>query len=73
LQLDLGTIEPSLAGPKRPQDRVALGAMSGVFKKAKKQILESAGASDTDAAVAVQAAGKRQAEATMLMDRAGWN
>jgi len=24
LELDLGTIEPSLAGPKRPQDRVAL-------------------------------------------------
>ena len=55
LQLDLGTIEPSLAGPKRPQDRVALGAMPAVFKKAKKQILEAAGAQDTDAAVAVQA------------------
>ncbi|HEY8377933.1 MAG TPA: aconitate hydratase AcnA [Nannocystis sp.] len=27
LELDLGTIEPSLAGPKRPQDRIALGAM----------------------------------------------
>lgn len=25
LELDLGTIEPSLAGPKRPQDRVPLG------------------------------------------------
>ena len=24
LQLDLGTVEPSMAGPKRPQDRVAL-------------------------------------------------
>jgi aconitate hydratase len=22
LELDLGTVEPSLAGPKRPQDRV---------------------------------------------------
>jgi aconitate hydratase len=27
LQLDLSTIEPSLAGPKRPQDRVALSGM----------------------------------------------
>jgi len=27
LSLDLGTVEPSLAGPKRPQDRVALSAM----------------------------------------------
>ena len=25
LEVDLGTIEPSLAGPKRPQDRIALG------------------------------------------------
>ena len=25
MELDLGTIEPSLAGPKRPQDRIALG------------------------------------------------
>src|SRR5262249_42901391 len=24
LELDLGTVEPSMAGPKRPQDRVAL-------------------------------------------------
>jgi aconitate hydratase len=27
LALDLGTVEPSLAGPRRPQDRVALSAM----------------------------------------------
>ena len=24
LELDMGTVEPSLAGPKRPQDRIAL-------------------------------------------------
>ncbi|WP_366555228.1 aconitate hydratase AcnA [Aquibaculum sediminis] len=28
LELDLGTVEPSLAGPKRPQDRVALSDMA---------------------------------------------
>ncbi|MCZ6542293.1 MAG: aconitate hydratase AcnA, partial [Planctomycetota bacterium] len=27
LELDLGTVEPALAGPKRPQDRIALGEM----------------------------------------------
>jgi len=32
LQLDLGTVQPSLAGPKRPQDRVALGDMQKVFR-----------------------------------------
>jgi aconitate hydratase len=34
LDLDLGTVEPSLAGPKRPQDRVALGEMKRSFRKA---------------------------------------
>ena len=27
LELDLASVEPSLAGPRRPQDRIALGAM----------------------------------------------
>jgi aconitate hydratase len=31
LELDLATIEPSMAGPKRPQDRVALSAASKNF------------------------------------------
>ena len=31
VELDLSTIEPSLAGPKRPQDRVALSAMRETF------------------------------------------
>jgi aconitate hydratase len=34
LELDLGTVEPSLAGPKRPQDRVALAQMKDAFRKA---------------------------------------
>jgi aconitate hydratase len=34
LRLDLGTVEPSLAGPKRPQDRVALGDMKNGFQSA---------------------------------------
>ncbi|OYV86256.1 MAG: aconitate hydratase 1, partial [Acidiphilium sp. 21-68-69] len=31
LELDLSTVEPSLAGPKRPQDRVALSQASTAF------------------------------------------
>jgi aconitate hydratase len=38
LHLDMGTIEPSLAGPKRPQDRVTLTAMKPSFEKALKEI-----------------------------------
>ncbi|RZT79887.1 aconitate hydratase [Micromonospora violae] len=34
LELDLSSIEPSLAGPKRPQDRVPLGAAKTLFRSA---------------------------------------
>jgi len=34
VEIDLATIEPSLAGPKRPQDRIALSAMKSTFLQA---------------------------------------
>ncbi|HKY63253.1 MAG TPA: aconitate hydratase AcnA, partial [bacterium] len=34
LELDLGTVEPSLAGPKRPQDRVPLHKSKSMFRQA---------------------------------------
>jgi aconitate hydratase len=34
LELDLSSVEPSLAGPKRPQDRVALSDACAVFREA---------------------------------------
>ncbi len=34
LELDLSTVEPSLAGPKRPQDRIALEQMKDAFEGA---------------------------------------
>ncbi len=33
LELDMGTVEPSMAGPKRPQDRVALSGVAAGFSK----------------------------------------
>ena len=33
LRLDMGTVEPSLAGPKRPQDRVALSNVKKSFQQ----------------------------------------
>ena len=39
VELDLADVEPSLAGPKRPQDRVALSAMAGSLAA----VLEDAG------------------------------
>ncbi len=33
LELDLGSVEPSLAGPKRPQDRIGLNAMQPKWRE----------------------------------------
>ena len=33
LELDLSTVQPSLAGPKRPQDRITVPAMAEAFQK----------------------------------------
>jgi len=33
LELDLGVVEPAIAGPKRPQDRIALSMSSKAFKE----------------------------------------
>ncbi|HET9982127.1 MAG TPA: aconitate hydratase AcnA, partial [Longimicrobiales bacterium] len=43
LALDLSTVEPSLAGPRRPQDRVALGQVRHSFLEALDQMLAAAG------------------------------
>ena len=49
LELDLGSIVPSLAGPKRPQDRVAMTDMATAFDGA----LELQGREKSSASVAV--------------------
>ena len=33
VELDLGTVAPSLAGPKRPQDRIEIGNVKGKFEE----------------------------------------
>ncbi len=33
LSLDMGTVEPSLAGPKRPQDRIPLGVADSTYRE----------------------------------------
>jgi aconitate hydratase len=40
LELDLATVEPSLAGPKRPQDRVPLSKAKQVFQTSLKAMVE---------------------------------
>jgi len=43
LELDLSTVEPSMAGPKRPQDRVLLRDMKATFEKALRAPVEERG------------------------------
>jgi aconitate hydratase len=43
VELDLATVEPSLAGPKRPQDRVALSKSKVGFRNSLMEMLESKG------------------------------
>jgi aconitate hydratase len=43
LHLDLSTVEPSLAGPRRPQDRVALSKVGEEFDKALADVFKKGG------------------------------
>jgi aconitate hydratase len=60
IELDLGTVEPSLAGPRRPQDRVSLGQAKRQFEQALPGMLaaprRSTGAPAGGAAAAARAA-----------------
>ncbi len=47
LSLDLATVEPSLAGPKRPQDRVVLSQAGESFHKALPSLIKPKAAAET--------------------------
>jgi aconitate hydratase len=47
LTLDLATVEPSLAGPKRPQDRVVLSQAAESFQKALPSLIKPKSAAKT--------------------------
>jgi len=55
LGLDLGEVQPSLAGPKRPQDRILLSDMKGTFGLALK---DTFGKAEKSAPVPVQHGGE---------------
>jgi aconitate hydratase len=54
LQLDLASVEPSLAGPRRPQDRVPMSRLKNAFDEA---LALQGKAGEVDRAVAVDDAG----------------
>src|SRR6202034_1446934 len=51
LTLDLASVEPSLAGPKRPQDRVVLSQAGESFKKALPSLIKPKSAAKSSAPV----------------------
>lgn len=53
LTLDLGTVESSLAGPKRPQDRVSLSQAKQSFESALPSLIKPKAAAKTAATAAV--------------------
>ncbi len=53
IELDLGDVVPSIAGPKRPQDRIALSDAQTAFQGAVGAVQEAAGATATATAVDV--------------------
>ena len=55
LELDLGTVQPSIAGPKRPQDRVLLKDASAAFRG---ELTKSLGVPANDVGTSVRIEGK---------------
>ncbi len=72
LHLDLGTVEPSLAGPKRPQDRVPLKDSKRMYSEALKADLEKmgtlAGVAEVRKATAASAEPEKTAAVMVLED-----
>ncbi|MBY0395164.1 MAG: aconitate hydratase AcnA, partial [Thermoleophilia bacterium] len=59
LELDLASVEPSLAGPRRPQDRVALGEVAQEFRASFAEGLRANGSGPRYEPVEVQVNGDR--------------
>ncbi|MCE9524438.1 MAG: aconitate hydratase AcnA, partial [Planctomycetales bacterium] len=64
--LDLGSVEPSLAGPKRPQDRVSLSAMKKTWHTALKAPIAERGFGLDDAALARKGTVKENGNGTAI-------
>jgi aconitate hydratase len=68
LELDLGTVVPSLAGPARPQDRVELTASKRVFRKALTAMVPGVTTSEADAYIAGGAPSAKLSQSAPLAD-----
>jgi len=66
VQLELDRVEPSLAGPKRPQDRIPLSAMQREFQKSLRAPLTGRGFALDDQAIARKAPVTFDGESTQI-------
>jgi aconitate hydratase len=68
IELDLATVEPSMAGPKRPQDRVPLKMSKKMFEEALGSELEKVGTMQAKAEARAVTAVSGQHPAAALLD-----
>ena len=66
LTLDLALVEPSLAGPKRPQDRVPLSQMQSAFQNSLRAPVAERGFALADAALDAEAEVKADGEVSRI-------
>src|SRR5450432_3821887 len=69
LALDLSTVEPSLAGPKRPQDRVALSQAGESFRAALPSLVKPKAAAQVAAPAVVASGSAPSGSAPKQVDR----
>jgi aconitate hydratase len=70
VELDLSTVEPSLAGPKRPQDRVSLRQAKHKFEQALELMMAEARGKPAAGKAGAAAKGEAAAAATAVASRA---
>ena len=67
LELDLGDVVPSISGPRRPQDRIALSDARAVFERELDGMLDEIGGGDGGTAAAPPAVAVRDGAKTYAM------
>jgi aconitate hydratase len=71
LELDMSTVEPSLAGPRRPQDRIELSAMATQWRSDLTNLFGKNGGSSASTVVSWEDEGGRPVEAGALKAKTG--
>ncbi|MGH8950871.1 MAG: aconitate hydratase AcnA [Acidimicrobiia bacterium] len=71
LELDMSTVEPSLAGPRRPQDRITLSAMENQWRADLTTVFGKNGGAKTSTVVSWEDEGGAPVQAGTLMAKSG--